>query len=423
VPKTFVSKQRPHHVGRQVRGADHAVVVVPLLDAGVVDQHVQPAVGLDGGHRGRDGRVVGDVELDGPCAQPLGGLAPALSVPTADVDGVARGDELTGGLEAKTLVRPGDECCCHASMIRPKARGQPAVPPSWDCGYQEDPASTVHSGVMATTEFGHAVRRWRDRVSPEAAGLPVGGHRRAAGLRREELAQLAGISVDYVTRLEQGRAAHPSEQVVEALGRALRLSGAEREHLFKVAGLVPPGQGTVPAYITPSVQRMLDRLAGTPVAVSDATWTLLLANPIYTALMGERHGKERNAVWRTFLGSNGRVRHTPEARRELEAAQVFELRTTASRYPADQRLRRLIAELRANSDRFAELWDSGTIGRHVASHKTVDHPEVGTVTLDCDLLSVAGSDLRIMVYTAEPGTEDAERLALLAVLGTQTLVG
>jgi transcriptional regulator with XRE-family HTH domain len=277
---------------------------------------------------------------------------------------------------------------------------------------------------MARTEFGHTVRRWRDRVSPEAAGLPVGGHRRAAGLRREELALLAGISVDYVTRLEQGRAANPSEQVVEALGRALRLSGAERAHLFNVAGLVPPGQGTVPAYITPSVQRMLDRLTETPVAVSDATWTLLLANPLYVALMGEQRGKERNAVWRDFLGSGSRVRHTPESRRNVETAQVSGLRTAANRYPADQRLRRLVAELRANSDRFAELWDSGTVGDGLQpSRKTIDHPQVGALTLDCDLLSVEGSDLRIMIYTAEPGTEDAERLALLGVLGTQSLVG
>lgn len=275
---------------------------------------------------------------------------------------------------------------------------------------------------MATTEFGHAVRRWRDRVSPEAAGLPAGGHRRAAGLRREEMAMLAGISVDYVTRLEQGRAANPSEQVVEALGRALRLSGAERAHLFHVAGLVPPGQGTVPAFITPSVQRLLDRLTGTPVAVSDAAWTLLLANPLYVALMGERHGNERNAVWRNFLGSgNSRVRHTPEGLRTLEAVQVAELRATANRYPADQRLRRLIAELRANSARFAELWESGAVGRPEASRKTIDHPQVGPLTLDCDVLSVAGSDLRIMIYTAEPGTRDAERMALLGVLGTQEL--
>lgn len=275
---------------------------------------------------------------------------------------------------------------------------------------------------MATTEFGHTVRGWRDRVSPEAAGLSVSGHRRAVGLRREELALLAGISVDYVTRLEQGRAANPSEQVVEALGRALRVSGAEREHLFHVAGLMPPGRGTVPAYITPSVQRMLDRLAGTPVAVSDATWTLLLANPMYSALMGQYQGSERNAVWRHFLGSGSRVRHTTESRQALEVAQVSGLRATASRYPADRRLHRLVAELRANSDRFAELWDSGTVGRHEASRKTIDHPQVGALTLDCDVLSVAGSDLRIMIYTAEPGTEDAERLALLAVIGTQTLV-
>ncbi len=276
---------------------------------------------------------------------------------------------------------------------------------------------------MATTEFGHTVRRWRDRVSPSAAGLPAGGHRRAPGLRREELALLAGISVDYVTRLEQGRAANPSEQVVEAIGRALRVSAAEREHLFHVAGLVPPGQGTVPAYITPSVQRLLDRFTGTPVAVSDAAWTLLLANPLYTALMGEYHGNDRNAVWRTFLGAGSRVRHTPEALRELQAAQVSSLRATAARYPADQRLRRLIAELRTNSPRFAELWDSGLLAHHKAATKTVDHPRTGAITLDCDLLSVAGSDLRIMIYTAEPGTEDAERLALLSVLGTQSLVG
>jgi transcriptional regulator with XRE-family HTH domain len=266
------------------------------------------------------------------------------------------------------------------------------------------------------------VRRWRDRISPEAAWLPVGGHRRAAGLGREELAQLAGISVDYVTRLEQGRATHPSEQVVEALGRALRLSGTEREHLFHVAGLVPPGQGTVPAYITPSVQRMLDRLTGTSVAVFDAACTQLLAKPLYDALMGEHRGNERNAVWRNFLGSGSRVRHTPQSLLALKAAQVAELRAAANRYPAEQRVRRLVAELRAKSDHFAELWDSGTVSRPESSRKTMDHPLVGALTLDCDVLSVAGPDLRITVYTAEPGTQDAEQLALLAVLGTQTLV-
>jgi hypothetical protein len=182
----------------------------------------------------------------------------------------------------------------------------------------------------------------------------------------------------------------------------------------------------VPAYITPSVQHLLDRMPATPVAVFDASWTLLVANPPYAALMGDPagwRGRERNAVWRNLVGEGTRVRHTPESQRALEATLVADLRAAAGRYPADQQLRRLVTELRANSDRFAELWDSGAVGHHETARKTVDHPHVGPVTLDCDMLTVAGSDLRIMIYTAVPGTEDAERLALITVLGTQTLTG
>ena len=278
---------------------------------------------------------------------------------------------------------------------------------------------------MTATELGRALRRWRDRVPPEAAGVPAGGQRRAAGLRREELALLAGISVDYVTRLEQGRASNPSGQIVEALARALRLSADERAYLFQLSGLAPPGPEAVPAYITPSVQRLLDRLVGTPVGVSDAALTLLLANPMYAALMGDPsgwRGFERNGAWRNFLGAPTRVRHTPEERRAFEIGMVAELRATASRYPADRQLRRLIGELLAGSERFAELWDAGVVGRLEASRKTIDHPQVGLLTLDCDLLRVDGSDLHILVYSAEPGTEAAEKLELLAVVGTQSLV-
>ena len=277
---------------------------------------------------------------------------------------------------------------------------------------------------MATAELGQAIHRWRDQISPGDVGLPSGGRRRASGLRREELAQLAGISVDYVMRLEQGRATNPSSQVVEALARALRLSAAEREHLYRLVGLAPPSPKTVPTFIPPSVQRLLDRLAGTPVAVYDATWTLLVANPPYTALMGDSsrwRGQELNGVWRHFLGPGYGIEYTPEALRAFETALVADLRAAAQRYPADRRLRSLIAELRQKSDRFAELWDSGAVGIHEAARKTIDHPLVGPVTLDCDVLSVAGSDLRIMVYTAEPGSEDAERLALLMVVGTQAI--
>lgn len=311
-------------------------------------------------------------------------------------------------------------------MLVPGPAARPGTAFSWDRRYQVPAGPAGHTGIMAKPEFGRAVHRWRDRVPPEAAGLPVGGRRRAAGLRREELALLAGISVDYVTRLEQGRASNPSAQVVEALARALRLSGTERAHLFRLAGLAPPGPETVPAFIPPSVHRLLDRMAGTPVAVFDAAWTLLLANAAYAALMGDPsgwRGHERNGVWRNLVGPGSPVRHTPEARREFEAALVADLRHTAARYPADPRLRALITDLRAHSARFAELWDTGAVGHHETARKTVDHPRAGPLTLDCDVLSVAGSDLRIMVYTAEPGSADAERLELLTVLGIQSPSG
>jgi transcriptional regulator with XRE-family HTH domain len=280
---------------------------------------------------------------------------------------------------------------------------------------------------MDSWEFGRTLRHWRDRVKPTAVGVPVGGRRRAAGLRREELAGLAGISVDYLTRLEQGRATSPSVQIVEALARALRVSDAERDLLFRLAGHVTPGLGVVSSRITPSVQRLLDRLANTPVAVYDASWTLVVANAPYDALMGQTtswRGIERNSVWRNLVGPGTRAVHTPAEQAEFEAGLVADLRLTAARYPTDQRLKQLTRDLAAHSPRFVELWESGGAEPHHDSgrRKTIDHPDVGRITLDCDVLIVAADDLRIMIYTAEPDTEDAERLTLAIVLGTQSLI-
>jgi transcriptional regulator with XRE-family HTH domain len=271
------------------------------------------------------------------------------------------------------------------------------------------------------------VRSRRDRVAPEAAGVPVGRRRRATGLRREELAALAGISADYLTRLEQGRATSPSAQVVEALARALRLPDNDRDLLFQLAGHAAPGHDLVPSRITPSIQRLLDRLAHTPVVVYDASSTLVTANAPYDALMGPTSawkGLERNAVWRNLVGPGTRAVHTPEEQAEYEALLVADLRLTASRYPADRALRRLIGELTVLSPRFASLWDADPppMPKDRTRHKVIEHPAVGRITLDCDTLVVAGDDLRITVYTAEPGTDDADRLALAIVLGTQTLV-
>jgi DNA-binding XRE family transcriptional regulator len=271
------------------------------------------------------------------------------------------------------------------------------------------------------------VRSRRDRIAPEVVGVPRGTRRRATGLRREELAALAGISTDYLTRLEQGRATSPSAQVVEALARALRLPDAERDLFFRLAGHAAPGLDVVPTRIPPSVQRLLDRLAGTPVAVYDATQTLVVANAPYDALMGATsswRGIERNALWRHLVGPGSRVVHTPEEQADLVTRLVADLRLTAARYTADRGVARLVSELLARSPRFAELWaaDTREPARDTSRHKIVDHPAVGRITLDCDVLVVSADDLRIMVYTAELGTEDADRLALAVVLGTQELV-
>jgi transcriptional regulator with XRE-family HTH domain len=280
---------------------------------------------------------------------------------------------------------------------------------------------------MQAWEFGGTLRRWRDRVAPEAVGVPVSGRRRASGLRREELAALSGISVDYLTRLEQGRALSPSEQVVEALARALRLSDAEREHLFRLAGLAAPGLGLVSKRITPGVQRLLDRLAHTPVCVHDAALNLIVANAPYDALMGDTstwRGIERNGVWRNLVSPGSRAVHTAAERAAFEEGLVASLRVAAGRYPADRSLGRLINELRAASPLFVELWPTAELPdpREQSRHKIIEHPEVGRITLDCDMLIVAGDDLRISVYTAEPGSPDAEKLELAIVLGTQALL-
>ena len=268
---------------------------------------------------------------------------------------------------------------------------------------------------MEAWEFGRTVRRWRDRVAPETVGVPVGRRRRADGLRREELATLAGIS-----------ATAPSAQVVESLARALRLSDTERDLLYRLAGHAAPGPDVVSSRVPPSVQRLLDRLSHTPVVVYDASWTLVLANAPYDALMGDTttwRGLERNAVWRNVTRLPSRVVHTTREQADHEARLVTDLRLTASRYPADRALRRLIADLTSGSPRFAELWDAEAPPplTDPSRRKIIDHPAVGPITLDCDTLLVAMDDLRITVYTAEPGTEDADRLALAVVLGTQSL--
>jgi transcriptional regulator with XRE-family HTH domain len=269
--------------------------------------------------------------------------------------------------------------------------------------------------------LGAALRRWRDRLSPRDVGLPERSRRRAAGLRREELADLAGLSVDYVVRLEQGRATSPSAQVVGTLARALQLQPAERDHAYRLAGLLPPATGTVSTHVPAGVQRMLARLDDFPVGVFSADWTLLMWTPSWAALIGdpgERRPEQLNLLRAVFTeGPSGLaswpVRHDDDG--ALPSALVADLRSALVDHPRDAGLAALVDELCTTSAHFARLWNQGAVGRHISARKTVEHPLVGDITCDCDVLTVPGSSLRIVVYTVATGSPDAEKLEFLRV--------
>jgi transcriptional regulator with XRE-family HTH domain len=277
---------------------------------------------------------------------------------------------------------------------------------------------------MESGELASSLRTWRDRLRPEDVGLgEPGGQRRAPGLRREEVAHLAGLSVDYLARLEQGRATSPSPSVLGPLARALRLTEDERAHLFLVAGQAEPGGRRIGRHLTPGLQRIMDRLVDVPVMVLDAGWTVVATNALGTALMGNYSGRparERNIAWLTFVGEPSRVAYTPEQQAAFEADVVADLHAAVGRYAEDEGLRELVADLRAASPRFAELWAKGPIEVRVSSRKTIMHPEVGPITIDCDVLRASDSDLRLVVYTAEPNSTGTQAIALLGALGLQS---
>jgi transcriptional regulator with XRE-family HTH domain len=274
-------------------------------------------------------------------------------------------------------------------------------------------------------KLGPMLRTWRGRVSPAAAGLPVGRGRRVTGLRREDLAELAGISVDYVVRLEQGRYVTPSAQVVAALARALQLTDAERDHLYRLAGLAPPASGEISDHIPPGLRRMLNRLGDAAAAVFAADWQLIWWNRGWAGLLGDPSSTPsalRNFARDTFPadGAGPRLPHWPVtslSQREVEASVVSDLRRATGRFPGSGRLASLIRDLATGNQRFAELWASGAVGAHREDHKIVDHPATGPIAVDCDVLTDGDAERKIVVLTAARDTEDETKFRLAVVSG------
>lgn len=279
---------------------------------------------------------------------------------------------------------------------------------------------------MDRAELATFLRGRRERISPADVGLPAGQRRRTPGLRREEVAQLAYISTEYYSRLEQARGPHPSREVLGGLARALRLSDAERDHLHHLAGM-PPGPLPGPSRdVRPSLQLMLNRLPQAAAFVTSAAAEVIAWNGLAAALMEDFSAvpaRERNLLRRAFLGDGpaGRRLYGVSDLDEFARAATSQLRTAMARYPGDPGLTALRDELLAGSRWFAELWTAEDVQTAPVLRKTFRHPLVGPVTVNCDALDITDRDQRVVIYTADPGSPSEEALRLLAVVGTQCM--
>ncbi|WP_269857531.1 helix-turn-helix transcriptional regulator [Streptomyces sp. RPT161] len=267
---------------------------------------------------------------------------------------------------------------------------------------------------MPREELARFLRDRRQGLSPHEIGLPASAPRRTPGLRREEVAELAHMSVDYYTRLEQARGPRPSPRILDGLARALRLTPGERRHLFQLAGSVAPPGTAAERRVRPRVGRMLERLPETGAIVTDATYDVVAWNPLAQALLGDDFGHgAANLARRRFLGQ-GRT-YESSSSEEFGYIVVARLLRAAERYPNDSRLTALLAELRGGSEEFRQIWETRPV--HAPGHRTkiLNHPEAGQLRLNCDVLFVPEDDQEVVLITADPGTPSAQALRTLAV--------
>ena len=267
------------------------------------------------------------------------------------------------------------------------------------------------------------VRR-RDALKPSDVGLTPGPRRRTPGLRREEVAQLTGMSVDYYARLEQGRSPQPSTQMLRALARTLRLSRDESDHLHRLAGHPAPDRVGSSSHVRPVLLHVLDQLDECAAFVCSDTDEVLAQNQLSRLLQGDhtgRTGVEASATYQWFTADDGQERIRAEDRPEHSRVRVADLRATWSRRHQDADVRALVDALLAESPEFAEIWERHEVGVKHLEHKRFVHPRIGELTVDCETLATDEDGQRLIILGAAPGTDDHGKLQLLRVLGEQSL--
>jgi transcriptional regulator with XRE-family HTH domain len=261
------------------------------------------------------------------------------------------------------------------------------------------------------SELAAFLRQRRAGLRPGDVGLPGGGRRRASGLRRQEVAELAGMSVDYYIRLEQGRGPHPSEQILAALSRD------ERDYLFRVAGVSPPPAARLSSEVSPATRRLLDSMDALPAYVLDAKYDVLAWNPLATCFIGDLSAhppRDRNVLRWTFRQPDHDLHWTDAETLAFARGSVADLRAAYARYPGDQGIESLVTELLGTSPRFAAMWAAQEVEVRRPVTKQVAHPEAGLLEFDCHMLHIPDSDQRLVVYSPAPGSATAAAFRRLA---------
>jgi transcriptional regulator with XRE-family HTH domain len=259
---------------------------------------------------------------------------------------------------------------------------------------------------MPREELARFLRDRRGGLRPDDVGLPSTGRRRTPGLRREEVAGLAAMSVDYYARLEQARGPRPSPRILDALADALRLREAERRHLFRLADTVLTAQ-TPKSTVRPHVVDFLRRLPEAGAVVTDATYEIVAWNPLAEALLGDLT-QEPNLARRRFLRPD---LQRSSAAEEFGEIAVARLRSSAARYPENQRLRELLADLNASTE-FRHIWATNPVRTPGHRSKIFEHAR-GPIKVNCDVLHLPDDDQQVLM-TADPGSATARLFSSLA---------